>query len=103
MTCATFTIAAVAFVCLAAAPPVRFESPCSCRGAHGKARLALKNDPAIPPGNANAIQAVTPSDIYSWPGPDVQLTGRFGNASAYPQLLQLLTRRCNSYVTILAE
>jgi hypothetical protein len=26
--------------------------------------------------DANAIQAVTPSDIYSWPGPDVPLIGR---------------------------
>ena len=49
MTWATFTIA-VAFLCgtaAAAQPAITFESPCSCRGAHGKARLALKNDPAI--------------------------------------------------------
>jgi hypothetical protein len=34
----------------------------------------VKNDPSLPPADANAIQAVTPSDIYSWPGPDVRLT-----------------------------
>jgi hypothetical protein len=46
---ATFTIAAVAFLCSAAAnsPPVTFESPCECRDAHGKARLAVKNDAAL--------------------------------------------------------
>jgi hypothetical protein len=34
----------------------------------------VKNDPSLPPADANAIQAVTPSDIFSWPGPDVHLT-----------------------------
>jgi hypothetical protein len=28
------------------------------------------------PADARAIQAVTPSDIYNWPRPDTQLTGR---------------------------
>jgi hypothetical protein len=36
--------------------------------------LAVKSDPSAPPADANAIQAVTPSDIYSWPGPNVPLT-----------------------------
>jgi len=74
----TFTIAAVAFLCSAAATllPVTFESPCECRDAHGKTRLAVKNDPSTPPADASAIQAVTPSDIFSWPGPDVHLTGQ---------------------------
>jgi hypothetical protein len=73
-----FAIAATAFLCSAAAatPPVTFESPCECRDAHGKTRLAVKNDPSTPPVDASAIQAVTPSDIFSWPGPDVRLTGR---------------------------
>ena len=68
----TFTIA-VAFLCIAAAnsPPVTFESPCECRDAHGKAQLAVKSDPSLPPTDASAIQAVTPSDIFSWPGPEV--------------------------------
>ena len=46
MTRAIFIIAAVAFLCIGAAnsPPVTFESPCQCRDAHGKARLAVKND-----------------------------------------------------------
>jgi hypothetical protein len=46
------------------------------RDAHGKARLAVKNDPSIPPADTSAIQAVTPSDIFSWPRPDVPLTQR---------------------------
>jgi hypothetical protein len=71
-----FTIAAIAFVCGAAAtaPPVTFESPCSCRDNHGQHRWSVKIDPSLPPVDASAIQSVTPSDIYSWPGPDVPLT-----------------------------
>ena len=73
----TLIIAAGAFLSCAAAamsPPVTFESPCECRDNHGKHRWSVKNDPSLPPADANAIQAVTPSDIYSWPGPDVRLT-----------------------------
>jgi hypothetical protein len=36
----------------------------------------VKNDAATPPADASAIQAVTPSDIFSWPGPNVHLTGQ---------------------------
>src|SRR5438034_6493736 len=72
----TFTIAAIAFLCsaAAAAPPVTFESPCECRDNHGQHRWPVKIDASLPPTDANAIQAVTPSDVYSWPGPDVPLT-----------------------------
>jgi hypothetical protein len=41
----TFTIAAILFVCGAAAAPaplVTFESPCECRDNHGKGRWAEK-------------------------------------------------------------
>jgi hypothetical protein len=69
---ATFIIAA--FVCIAAAPPVTFESPCECRDNHGQLRWSVKIDPSLPPTDAREIQRVTPSDIYSWPGPDVPLT-----------------------------
>jgi hypothetical protein len=74
MTRTAFAIAAVGFVCIAAAPPVTFESRCECHNNHGQHRWAVKIDPSLPPTDANAIQAVTPSDIYSWPGPDVPLT-----------------------------
>jgi hypothetical protein len=33
----------------------------------------VKNDPETPPTNTSTIQAVTPSDIFSWAGPDVHL------------------------------
>ena len=33
------------------------------------ANIVEKNDPALPPTDASAIQAVTPSDIFSWQGP----------------------------------
>jgi hypothetical protein len=76
MTRATFTIAAIAFLCSAASPqpPVTFESPCECRDNHGEHRWAVKNDPSTPPMDASAIQAVTPSDVFSWPGPAEHLT-----------------------------
>jgi hypothetical protein len=34
----------------------------------------VKIDPSLPPTDATVIQAVTPSDMFSWPGPDVYLT-----------------------------
>jgi hypothetical protein len=76
MTRETFTIAAIAFVCgtAAAAPLVTYESPCECRDNHGQHRWSVKIDASLPPTDANAIQAVTPSDIYSWAGPDAPLT-----------------------------
>ena len=44
------------------------ESPCECRGNHGEHRWAAKNDPSTPPVDASAIQAITPSDVFSCPG-----------------------------------
>jgi len=58
----------------AAQPPVTFESPCECRDNHGEFRWTVKNDPSTPPVDASAIQAVTPSDVFSWPGPAEHLT-----------------------------
>jgi hypothetical protein len=78
----TFTIAVVAFVCstAAAAPQeVTCESPCECSSAHGKGRWSVKNDPETPPTDTSTIQAVTPSDIFSWAGPEVhQQSKRIG-------------------------
>jgi hypothetical protein len=34
----------------------------------------VKIDPSLPPTDASVIQAVTPSDVFSWPGPGVHLT-----------------------------
>jgi hypothetical protein len=73
----TFTIAAIAVFCSAAVatpPPFTFESPCECLDAHGKGRWAVKTDPSPPPTDASAIQAVRPSDVFSWPGPGVRVT-----------------------------
>src|SRR5258705_13222984 len=69
---ATFIIAAIALVCSTAAAAqqeIKCESPCECSSAHGKGRWAVKNDPSTPPVDASSIQAVTPSDVFSWPGP----------------------------------
>jgi hypothetical protein len=56
-----FTVAAIAPICIAAAPLVTYQSPCECQDNHGKQRWAEKNDLALPPSDASAIQAVTPS------------------------------------------
>jgi hypothetical protein len=53
-------------------------SPCKCRDNHGKGRRAEKNNTSLPPADASAIRAVTPSEIFSWPGPGMHLTGRSG-------------------------
>src|SRR5712672_631030 len=76
MTRSTFTIA-VAFLCSAAAAaqlPVTFDSPCECHDNHGEHRRSVKNDPSLPPTDASAIQSVTPSDVFSWPGSGEHLT-----------------------------
>jgi hypothetical protein len=72
----TLIIVAIAFLASAAATslPVTFESPCECRDNHGEHRWAVKNDPSTPPVDASAIQTVTPSDVFSWPGPAEHLT-----------------------------
>jgi hypothetical protein len=41
---------------------------CERRDAHGKGRLAVKNDVSTPPANTSATQAATPSNVFSWPG-----------------------------------
>src|SRR5262245_40983601 len=76
MTYLTTLIIAALFCSTAAATEqaVTCESPCECSTAHGKGRWLVKNDPASPPTDASAIQSVTPSEIFSWPGPDVHLT-----------------------------
>jgi hypothetical protein len=66
---AALIIAALFYSNAAAAPLVTFESPCECRDNHGKHRWSEKNDPALPPSDTSAIQAVTPSDIFNWQGP----------------------------------
>jgi hypothetical protein len=66
-----YSIAAIAVICskATATPLVTYELPCECVDNHGKQRWAEKNDPAQPPADARAIQAVTPSDIFNWQGP----------------------------------
>jgi hypothetical protein len=71
------TLIITALLCntvVAAPQEVTCESPCECSSAHGKGRWAVKNDPSTAPTDASAIQPVTPSDMFSWPAPDVHLT-----------------------------
>ena len=81
MTHPTTLIVAVLLCSMAAAAPqeVTCESPCSCSSAHGKGRWSVKNDPETSPTDTSRIQAVTPSDIFSWAGPEVlQRSKRIG-------------------------
>jgi len=71
----TLIIAALFCSTAATAPePLTCDSPCDCHNAHGEGRWSVKTDPSLPPTDASAIQAVTPSEMFSWPGPDVPLT-----------------------------
>src|ERR1700745_416701 len=71
---AALIVAAFFYGNAAAAPLVTFESPCECLDNHGKQRWAEKNDPAAPPSDARATQAVTPPDIFNWQVPTEHLT-----------------------------
>src|SRR5215467_7858271 len=90
---ATFTIA-LAFLSSSAlaAPLVTFESPCECLDNHGKQRWAEKNDPAAPPSDASAIQAVTPSDVFNWQGPTEYLVPSSERIWSDPSCFANLTR-----------
>jgi hypothetical protein len=71
----TLIIAAALYSAAAATPPaIVVVSPCECQRAHGKGRWAVKNDPSLAPNDASAIKAVTPSEMFGWPGPDTPLT-----------------------------
>ena len=64
------TLIITALVCstAAAAPePLTCDSPCDCQDAHGEGRWSVKTDASLPPTDASAIQAVTPSEMFSWP------------------------------------
>ena len=76
MKCPTTLIIAALFcsTAVAAPEPVTCDSPCDCHNAHGEGRWSVKTDPSLPPTDASAIQAVTPSEMFSWPGPDAALT-----------------------------
>lgn len=59
---------------LAAKPVVIFTSECSCEGNHGVSRWAAKTDQSEPPSSSAEIPSITPSEIYSWPGPGGKIT-----------------------------
>jgi len=70
-----FIIAALFCSTAAAAPEqVTCDSPCDCHDAHGEGRWSVKTDASLPPTDASAIQAVTPSEMFSWPRPELHLT-----------------------------
>jgi AAA domain len=50
------------------------DSPCDCHDAYGEGRWSVKTDASLPPTDASAIQAVTPSEMFGWPGPDAPVT-----------------------------
>ena len=44
------------------------DLPCDCHDAYGEGRWSIKTDASLPPTDASAIQAVTPSDMFNWQG-----------------------------------
>src|SRR5258708_22923313 len=71
------TLSTAALFCrttVATPEPVTRDSPCDCHNAHGEGRWSVKTDPSLAPTDARAIQAVTPSAMFGWPGPDAALT-----------------------------
>ena len=77
MTRILFTLGCLIFLCSteAATPEqVTCDSPCDCHDAHGEGRWSVKTDTSLPPTDASAIQTVTPSEMFSWPGPNAALT-----------------------------
>jgi len=71
------TLIITALVCstaVAAPEPVTCDSPCDCQNAHDEGLWSVKTDASLPPTDVSAIQAVTPSEMFSWPGPDAALT-----------------------------
>ena len=49
-----------------------FTSPCTCRHAYGHSRWAAKTETVLPP--LLGIRKLTPADMCTWRGPEVQLT-----------------------------
>ena len=77
------------------AQKVTFISPCVTQGQHGVDRWTPKTDPSPVPRNKSAIQKVTPSQIYAWPGPgpNVPLTRKTETRMASEQKWYALTGR----------
>jgi hypothetical protein len=76
MKCPTaFVIAALMYSTAAAGlEQVSCDSACDCHDAHGEGRWSVKTYASLPPTDANTIEAVTPSDMFSWPGTDAHIT-----------------------------
>ena len=71
----TLIIAALVCSTAAAAPEkTTCDSPCDCHDAYGEGRWSVKTDASLPQKDASEIQPVTPSDMFSWPGPDAAIT-----------------------------
>ena len=71
------TLIIAALVCstaVAAQESTTCDSPCDCHDAYGEGRWSVKTDASLPPTDASAIQAVTPSGMFSWRGPDATIT-----------------------------
>jgi hypothetical protein len=56
-----------------AARTVTFVSPCECQGQKSGSRWAVKTDPSPLPLDKSTIQSVTPSEIYEWKGPELNV------------------------------
>jgi len=89
------TLIIAALVCstaVAAPEPVTCDSPCDCHNAHGEGRWLVKTDPSLPPTDASAIQAVTPSEMW--------LCSRGRQWTYKPPLQQIFDGRGEYLITI---
>src|SRR5215475_6251739 len=93
----TLIISALLCGTAAAAPEqVTCDSPCDCHDAHGEGRWSIKTDASLPPTDASATQAVTPSEMFSWPGPDA----RSGSARLESQYLHYFVAQLLNFIVI---
>jgi len=57
----------------AAADTATFVSLCECQGQKSGSRWPAKTDPSPVPADKSTIQSVTPSQIYEWKGPELNV------------------------------
>lgn len=94
---AAFVIGSV-FAKSVTAGPVTFVSPCECQGQKSGSRWPVKTDSSPVPLDKSTIQAVTPSQICEWKGPEsnVGLTPETDTRIATEQKWYNLTGRLDS-------
>ncbi len=73
LTTAILTLLAFSSASSATKEKTTLSSSTSCGGAHGVARWVAKIDAERPPVDKSQIAAITPSQMYAWPGVDKKI------------------------------